>query len=77
MEGGTGSWEPLCQSPASAWLLPERYHLFTKMSVCRSTEGFSKLWSIHHQGPEDSGKSGGSVENQQTNFPLAVPGGHK
>lgn len=70
--GTSPSVSSICPAP------PEHCHLLTKMAVCRSTEGFSKPWAIHHQGPEDS--VGSLEEVWKTNKPIshsAAPGGHK
>lgn len=53
-------------------------HLLTKMAVCPSTEGFSKLWAIHHQSPEEPVES--LEEMWKTNKQIshsASLGGHK
>lgn len=58
-------------SVSSICLAPSEccHHRLTKMAVSRSTEGFSKLWAIHHQGPEDS--MGSLEEVWKTNKPIS------
>lgn len=73
---GGRSWpgDLLNQFLASAWLLLSAVSFSQRWTVCWNTENFSKLWAIHHRGPRGlCGKSGGSVENQQTSFPTQPP----